>query len=348
MECDPISALQAVGYVEREASFLYLVAIHSGYFLRRQYYSFAGREGGTLATRLLGKTLRRRHVRVIECGRGWHIYHLTSKSVYEALNRPDSQHRRIKGDAYIKSRLMVLDFVLAHLNTHVLDNEGAKVEFFTGECGVDEDAMPRSYIGRLTYFPDGFPILISSTGIPRFLFFDEGQVTSTRFERFLRQYQPLFTELGEFELTYVADNESNSARAKAVFRRFLPEDRIHGVTPMTPLGVDHFLKYLATREQLETKGARILSTDMKVVDVGDSIYTSLEHRALYSAWMMGSITEDKIRRRFLQASLRVSFSTEVLPYRYPVDGFHRGALSYESDKTPSQTQVGTPAVEGNS
>jgi hypothetical protein len=36
--------------------------------------------------------------------------------------------------------------------------------------------------------------------------------------------------------------------------------------------------------------------------------------------MIGSITEDKIRQRFLQASLRVSFSTEVLPYRYPGGG----------------------------
>jgi hypothetical protein len=243
---------------------------------------------------------------------------------------------------------MVLDFVLAHLNAHVLDNEGAKVEFFTNECGVAKGALPCSYTGRWISFPDGFPILISSTGIPRFLFFDEGQVTSTRFERYLRQYLPLFTALDEFELTYIADNESNSARAKAVFHRFLPEDRIHGVTPMTPLGVNHLLKYLATREQLETKGARILSTDMKVVDEGDSIYFSLEHRALYSAWMTGSITEDKIQQRFLGASLRVSFSTEVLPYRYPVDGFHRGALSYERDETRGQTQVGTPAVESNS
>jgi hypothetical protein len=268
--------------------------------------------------------------------------------VYEALNRPDSQHRRIKGDAYIKSRLMTLDFVLAHLNVHVLDSEGAKVEFFTSECGVAEDALPRIHAGRLTYFPDGFPILISNIGIPRFLFVDEGQVTSTRFERYLRQYQTLFAALGEFELTYVADNERNSARAKAVFRRFLPEDRIHGVTPMTPLGVDHLLKYLATREQLETKGARILSSDMKVVDEGESIYTSLEHRALYSAWMIGSLTEDKIRQRFLQASLRVSFSIEVLPYRYPIDAFNRGALLHESNKTPSQTLAGTPAVGGNS
>ena len=36
MDYDPISILQNVGYTEREAAFLYLVARHSGYFLRRQ------------------------------------------------------------------------------------------------------------------------------------------------------------------------------------------------------------------------------------------------------------------------------------------------------------------------
>jgi hypothetical protein len=34
---DPIPELQKLGYTEREAAFLYLVGIHSGYFLRRQY-----------------------------------------------------------------------------------------------------------------------------------------------------------------------------------------------------------------------------------------------------------------------------------------------------------------------
>ena len=41
---DPISELQKLGYTEREAAFLYLVGIHSGYFLRRQYLAFIERE----------------------------------------------------------------------------------------------------------------------------------------------------------------------------------------------------------------------------------------------------------------------------------------------------------------
>jgi hypothetical protein len=40
-DAERINALQALGYNEREAAFLCLAALHSGYFLRRQYHSFA-------------------------------------------------------------------------------------------------------------------------------------------------------------------------------------------------------------------------------------------------------------------------------------------------------------------
>jgi hypothetical protein len=318
IDYDPISSLEAIGYLEREASFLYLVAVHSGYFLRRQYSRFAGRDGGTLIARFLRKADRHHHIQVIECGQGWHIYHLASQSLYAALERPGSQNRRIKGDAYIKSRLMVLDFVLAHLSAN-MEDEAGKVDFFTTQCGVRSELLPRSYSGRLMYFPDGFPIMISSTGIPRFTFFDEGQATATRFERYLKQYQTLFAALGEFELVFVADNENNSARAKAAFGRFLPAGRMRGVTPMTPLGVDHFVRFLEVRQQSEVGGRGVLSSDLRTLREGEGLYTSLEHQALYAAWKLGSTSAEKIRQRFLQTSLRVEFSTVVLPYRYPVD-----------------------------
>jgi len=317
IDYDPISSLEAIGYLEREASFLYLVAIHSGYFLRRQYIQFAQCDRGAMPTRFLEKASRFRHLRVIECGQGRHIYHLASKPVYEAVGRSDSQNRRIKGDNYIKTRLMVLDYVLAHLSANVLEDEAGKVDFFTTQCGVRFELLPRSYAGRLMYFPDGFPILVSNAGVPRFAFFDEGQVTATRFERYLKQYQPLFAALGEFELVFVADNENNSARAKAAFGRFLPADRMRGVTPMTPLGVDHFVRYLEVRKQSEIGGRGVLSSDLQTLREGESLYTSLEHQALYAAWKLGSTSEEKIRQRFLQTSMRVEFSTVVLPYSYP-------------------------------
>lgn len=142
MDYDPISSLEAIGYLEREASFLYLVAVHSGYFLSRQFCRFVNQVSGALATRFLEKASRFHHIRVIECGRGRHIYHLTSKPVYEALGHRDSQNRRIKGDAHIKARLMVLDFILANLGSNLLADEASKVDFFTTQCGVPPTTCP--------------------------------------------------------------------------------------------------------------------------------------------------------------------------------------------------------------
>jgi hypothetical protein len=334
---DPIASLESIGYLEREASFLYLVAVHSGYFLRRQYYRFAGREGGTLIAQLLKKAMHRQHIHVIECGHGWHIYHLTSKPVYAALGRRDSQNRRIRGDAHIKSRLMVLDFILANLGANLLEDAASKVDFFTSQCSISNEVLPHSYAGRLMYFSDGFPVLVTSAGIPQFTFFDEGQVTATRFERFLKQYQPLFEALGEFELIYVADTNTSSARATGMFNRFLPADRLRGVTSATPLGVEHFVEYLAASQRYEAKGSVISARDLEVLREGEYLYTSLEHRALQAAWSNQSTSADRIRQRFLQKSLRATFSTIVLPYRYPTDAKQHRLAPQDGRETMLQT-----------
>ena len=48
---DRINVLEQLGYSEREAAFLNLAALHGGYFLRRQYCEFLGKEvGGTAAS----------------------------------------------------------------------------------------------------------------------------------------------------------------------------------------------------------------------------------------------------------------------------------------------------------
>lgn len=345
MEYDPIQSLEAVGYVGREASFLYLVAVHSGYFLRRQYHRFTGREGGRMATRFLRKAHRHRHIQVIECGQKRHIYHLTAKPIYAALGLAGSQHRRIKSDAYIKSRLMVLDFMLDHLSADVLFTEAAKVDFFTTQCGVKLELLPQSYVGRPLYFADGFPILVSRIGVPSFTFFDEGQVSSSRFENFLEQYQPLFGALRASELIYLADTEANVRRAKAAFERCFPADRMRGVTPLTPMGVDHFLKFLRAKQFFETEGGGVLTSELEVLREGESLYTTLEHQALYAAWKAGSTNADKIRERFRQSSLRLIFTTTVLPYSYPIYTLRQDGQPEERDATHQQTPKETPAME---
>jgi hypothetical protein len=337
LDYDPIASLESIGYLEREASFLYLVAVHSGYFLARQFCQFVQRERGALPTRFLEKASRLHHIHIIKCGRGRHIYHLTSKPVYEALGRRDSQNRRIKGDAHIKSRLMVLDFILAHLGANLLEDSASKLDFFTTQCGVSKELLPHSYAGQLMYFSDGFPVLVTGSGIPQFTFFDEGQVTATRFERFLKQYQPLFEALGEFELIYLADTEASSARAQATFNRFLPADRLRGVTRLTPLGIEHFIEYLAASQRYDARGGVTSARDLEVLREGEHLYTSLEHRALQAAWNNQSTSADRIRQRFLQKSLRATFTVVVLPYSYPIYSPRQNSPSHQGDGTPQRT-----------
>lgn len=345
MEYDPIQSLETVGYVGREASFLYLVAVHSGYFLRRQYHRFTQRESGRMATRFLTKAHRHRHIQVIECGQRRHIYHLTAKPVYAALGLAGSQHRRIKSDAHIKSRLMVLDFVLDHLDADILFTEASKVDFFTTQCGVKLELLPQSYVGRLLYFSEGFPFLVSRIGVPRFTFFDEGQVSSSRFENFLEQYQPLFGALDASELIYLADSEANVRRAKAAFERSFPADRMRGVTPLTPMGVDHFLKFLRARQFFEAEGGGVLSSELQLLRDGESLYATLEHQALYAAWKTGATNAAKIHERFQQTPLRLTFTATVLPYSYPIYTLRQDGQSEEANETHQQTPQETPAME---
>src|SRR6202789_2169975 len=263
---DPIPMLESAGYPEQEAAFLYLAAVHSGYFLRRQFSRFVQRDRGGLADKFIRKALHLDHLRVIECGQARHVYHLTSRPVYQTILRADSQHRRFKGFAYMQSRLLILDFVLDNLGDTILENEAIKIDFFTARCSVRSELLPRGWTGRAVLFPDGYPIFVSPDGVPRFTFFEDGSVTLKRFERYLDQYHPLFFALRAFELVYLSDVEKSFPFARAAFAAHFTETQIAGVSKQTPVGVEHFLEYLRAREIHETRNWPMTGRDLKVLD----------------------------------------------------------------------------------
>ncbi|MHB8390210.1 MAG: hypothetical protein ACYDBH_11600 [Acidobacteriaceae bacterium] len=327
MDYDPISILENVGYTEREAAFIYLVARHSGYFLRRQYCRFIERERGGLATKFLRKAEYAGHIKAIECGQARRIYHLTSRPVYEVLGLEDSQLRRLKGDAQIQCRLMVLDFVLDHRQENLLDAEETKRAFFTEMLRIEVARLTQSHSGSGQFFPDSFPILIaqeqSSAPYPQFTFFDEGELTTKSFERYLRQYAPLFLALERFELLLLATSDRNFQRATRIFAKKFPQRMVLGMTEQTPLGVDHFLEFLHARELHENKSRTFSARDLEVLREGEHIYGSLEHQALYAAWKIRSTNEERIRHRFQQRGPKTSVRTVILPYRYPLSTMKR-------------------------
>jgi len=311
---DPIPVLQSAGYTEREAAFLYLAALHSGYFLRRQYLRFIERGRGALAAQFLRRAFALGHLQSIACGQARFVYHLTSTEVYTAAGLGASHHRRLKSDATIKSRLMVLDFALEHLGETLLDTESAKVDHFTEARRLSGSILPRS---RGAAFAEEFPILINKDGGLSFSYIDEGALSASSFEHFLDRYTPLFRALPGFELLYLSDSAQNFERAGNLFAAKLAEVR-PGTTTLTPHGVDHLIDYLRVRKQAETKQSSLSLRDLAILRDGDTLYASAEHQALLAAGDM-----ERIRHRFLAQAERRRFVPAVLPYRYPLHHFRR-------------------------
>lgn len=62
-----IESVERFGYSRREAAFLVLAALHSGYFLRRQYCAYLGVGFGYPDDILTSKLLRQGHAREVSC-----------------------------------------------------------------------------------------------------------------------------------------------------------------------------------------------------------------------------------------------------------------------------------------
>jgi len=89
----------------------------------------------------------------------------------------------------------------------------------------------------------------------------------------------------------------------------------------------------------------VSSSELQLLRQGESLYTTLEHHALYAAWKTGATNTAKIRERFLQIPLRLTFTTMVLPYSYPIYTLRQDGQSEEGNETHQQTPQETPAME---
>lgn len=320
---DPIPVLQVAGYTEREAAFLYLAALHSGYFLRRQYLRFIERGRGALAAQFLRRASALGHIQSIACGQARFVYHLTSTEVYAAAGLGASHHRRLKSDATIKSRLMVLDFVLDHLGETLLDTQQSKVEYFTGIHGLSESVFPHT---RGVVFAEEFPLLLNKDGDISFTYVDEGALSASGFERFLDRHAPLFRVLPGFELLYLADSNRDFDRASRISSTKLPEEQAPGTTPLTPRGVDHLLDYLRARELADSRKSALTLRDLALLREGGGLYTRPEHQALLAS---GTGNAHRVRQQFEQLGQRRKFTALVMPYSYPLHHF-----KFESQSKP--------------
>ena len=329
------AALERFGYSEREAEFLCLAGLHGGYFLRRQYACFLGTSDGGNVTQLIEKALNLGHAEAATYKSNVHIYHLAARPFYAAIGQEDNRNRRRKEAITIKTKLMGLDFVLAHPDKEYLTTEQEKVAFFNERFSVEPHELPvKHYAGRgeITerYFVEKYPIFWlpspepASPPVVSFCFVDPGLAGVVGFETFLSQYGSLFSNLHDFEVIYVAAKEVLFPEARTAFQRF--SDRCWTSAKSLDLSADlpKILEYFEARRLFEAK--EFASFDRaKLIRFRDQqvAYGSRKIEALYKRWKTGGSLNglgNLEPKRGLQPGNVGHFSTYLLDYSYDLFG----------------------------
>ncbi len=252
-----IENLQRFGYTEREAGFLCLAALHSGYFLRRQFLYFAGKCRGQIAANLIDRAVELGHAKPCTYRADRIVFHLASKPLYAALGQADNRHRREHQTSTIKSRLMALDFALQHRDVRFLETESDRLSFFCEELKLDRECLPvaryRSPDSQeisARYFVDKFPIFVTTdpsdvTPVVHFCYIDEGLHSTSGFERYLDQYAALFTQLLRFQLIYVSCFADQFDRAARLFSGCIERGSGVPADPQIDILLAHFRDRIA-------------------------------------------------------------------------------------------------------
>jgi hypothetical protein len=150
-----VALLMELGYTEPEARFLYVVATHSGYFILRQFLNFTSARRGKRSNLFARKVLNNGHASVRDYLGYGSIYHLFSRTLYGQIEKGNLRNRRKHSFEYIRTRLVLLDFILANPEGEYLETEQDKVTFFCEKLGVAKEFLPgRVYAASNSVFRD--------------------------------------------------------------------------------------------------------------------------------------------------------------------------------------------------
>jgi hypothetical protein len=202
---DRARALVDLGFNLRRARFLTVAALHSGYFVRRQYTDWAGITSGCATAAAFFDTLVRRgfaQTFTVRRDRGL-IYHLTSPRLYAALGEPEHPNRRPHTLSSVLQRVMALDFVLRHPEYEHFATAREKERLVVEEYGVAPERLPvKRYLAHRTdrapvvrCFIEGLPVFRPGGDSVVCIGYPFAERTAVAFGTFVRRYLPLLEAL---------------------------------------------------------------------------------------------------------------------------------------------------------
>ena len=332
-----IENLRGLGYTEDEARFLYVVATHSGYFTTRQFLCFTGTKSGERNKAFTQKVQGKGHASARLLLHNGRVYHLFSRLVYRAIGRENLRNRREHGADHIRSRLMILDFVLAHFDYTYLETEHDKIRYFVGQMSIPKQSLPtKRYTGAINkhatdrYFVDKFPMFFGPhSSVVNFTFIDLGWDSLKSFDSHLFAYMKLFGALQEVHLTYVATRPTRFKAAEEMFLSMV--DRPPKTDPS-----EEVLHYFRLRKAWEEKKyALFANEDIELLNKFTQQFAKHPCAERYSAWRDSQVSTDMIRSlcRDMTPPRQVSFHTEL------VDGQAALFEAKPNRKTNHETQA---------
>jgi hypothetical protein len=296
-----IERIQDLGYTESEARFLYIVAVFSGYFTLRQFRVFTGSSYGKRPTSFAQKLITRGHAAARTDVRSGAIFHLFSRIVYDRMGKDNLRHRKRHSFDFIRTRLVLLDFILANQDLTYFETEQDKVSFFCKQLGLSQDCLPaKVYEGAalgeqtIRYFIDKFPLFVAapSPGTPpvvTFSYVDSGFERPSSFASHISAYQLLFRQLNSFRFLYIAAKEAYFRGAEEQFRSLVKR-------PLEFAASSEILLYFQIRKKWDNHEYIIpVTTDLEFLRDARERFQGEKIENLYRSWRSDGLSEPELR-----------------------------------------------------
>ena len=303
---EQIERIKGLGYTDAEACFIYIVAIHSGYFTQRQFLHFTQATRGKRSNAFAQKLLKHGHATMRDYMGAGPIFHLFSRTIYGQIEKDNLRNRRQHSFEFIRTRLVLLDFVLANQDLAYFETEQDKVSFFCEKLEVSKDLLPaKVYEGAsgrrptIRYFVDKFPLFLAPPlpGTPPVVtlsFVDSGFETPSSFTGHLKAYQGLFRQLSTFRFLYIARKETHFRTAENRFRALVKR-------PLESDVPSEVLRYFQIRRKWDKREYVVpVTDDFEFLNDARRRFHGERFECLYEAWRTGELKEHDLRREFSQ------------------------------------------------
>lgn len=316
-----VARLMDFGYTEAEAGFLYIVATHSGYFTLRQYLRFTEAHRGKRSSVFARKLLNNGHAAVRDYMGYGSIYHLFSRTLYGEIEKGNLRNRRAHSFEFIRTRLVLLDFVLMHRDVQYLESEQDKLNFFCETLRIAKEFLPaKVYEGgpgshpTTRYFVDKFPMFVApplpvSPPVVTLSYVDSGAGTIAGFLTHLGAYQSLFGQLASFRFLYISPKDAQFARAAERFRSAVQRPLESDVSA-------EIVRYFQVRKRFENRQYVVpVTADFEFLNEAKRRFYGERFEILYERWHSGALSEGALRTEFceMKPGRSVFFETILVP-----------------------------------